>query len=52
MLRERWPPWKAGLYGSEVVSSQGHCFWTGGLVCDNDTWKDVKGSGRIMSYNV
>ena len=34
MLQERWPPWKAGLYGSEVVSPRGHCFRTGGLVYD------------------
>jgi len=34
VLQERWPPWKAGLYGSEVVSLQGRCFQTGGLVYD------------------
>ena len=31
MLRERWPPWKAGLYGSEVVFTVGTLFpdrWT------------------------
>ena len=26
MLRERWPLWKAGLYGSEVASLQGCSF--------------------------
>ena len=26
---------KVGLYGSEVVSPQGHCFQTGGLVYDS-----------------
>jgi len=34
MLRERWLLWKAGLYDLEVVSPQGHYFWTGGLVYD------------------
>ena len=33
-LQERWPLWKAGLYGSEVVSPWGCCFWTGGLAYD------------------
>ena len=32
---ERWPPWKAGLYDSEVVSLWGHYFWTGGLAYDS-----------------
>jgi len=35
MLLERWLPWKAGLYGLEVVSPQGRCFRAGGLVYDN-----------------
>jgi len=26
VLRERWPPWKAGLYGSEVASPRGCSF--------------------------
>jgi len=34
VLRERWPLWKADLYGSEVVSPWGRYFWTGGLVYD------------------
>jgi len=34
MLRERWPPWKAGLYGLEMVLPQGRYFQTGGLVYD------------------
>ena len=36
MLRERWPPWKAGLYGSEVVSPWECCFWTGELAYDKE----------------
>jgi len=34
MLREKWPLWKAGLYGLEVVLPWGCCFWTGGLAYD------------------
>ena len=33
-VARRWPPWKAGLYGSEVVSLWGCYFQTGGLVYD------------------
>ena len=32
MLQERWPPWKAGLYDSEMVSLWGRYFQTDGLV--------------------
>jgi len=31
---ERWLPWKAGLYDSEVVPLQGRYFQTGGLAYD------------------
>ena len=31
MLRERWPPWKAGLYNLKMISPQGCNFQTGGL---------------------
>jgi len=34
MLRERWPPWKVGLYDLEVVSPQEHYFWTSRLAYD------------------
>ena len=34
MLQERWPSWKAGLYGLEVVSPRECCFQTGRLVYD------------------
>ena len=34
VLRERWLPWKVGLYGSEVVSLQECSFRTGGLAYD------------------
>jgi len=39
MLRERWPPWKVGLYGSEVVSLREHCFRPSGLVYNTSTRK-------------
>ena len=35
MLRERWPPWKVGLYCLEVVSLRERSFRTGGLAYDN-----------------
>jgi len=34
MLRERWLPWKAGLYNLEMISPQGCNFQMGGLAYD------------------
>jgi len=49
MLRERWLPWKAGLYGSEVVSLRGHYFWTGGLVYDIKVELIMKSSSKYAA---
>jgi len=47
VLQERWLPWKAGLYGSEVVSPQERCFQTDGLVYDKSRVMNVgEESGR------
>jgi len=48
MLRERWPPWKAGLYGLEVVSLRGRYFWTGGLVYDSVAIKVAAVEGGLV----
>ena len=37
MLRERWPPWKAGLYNLEMISPWGCNFWMSGLAYNTTT---------------
>ena len=56
MLRERWPPWKAGLYGSEVASLRGCSFsdrWTcigQGVISQEQEgkWKPIAFLSRTM----
>jgi len=55
VLRERWLPWKAGLYDLEVISPWGCYFWTSGLAYDISSNPDTdrkrrrKGGSRRSS---
>ena len=52
MLRERWLPWKAGLYILEVTSPQGCSFQMSGLAYDilteNTTFLESTKKSQIM----